>query len=108
MFWGAQWAALNSLSGGPAPPSFKGFAQTLSSSPPACGGSWSTQPGNSSGPPDSLPSFMGVLVASVVSKSGSTISGDIRRIVVVSTDSGYGPNPGHGGTGTIVAEVCHP
>jgi hypothetical protein len=106
-FWAAQWAALNSLSGGPAPSSFKGFAETLGSSPPACGGSWSTGPGNSSGPPASVPSFMGVLVASAVSKAGPTISGDIRRIVVITTNSGYGPNPGQAGTGTIIAEVCH-
>src|SRR6202040_2593590 len=26
-FWGAQWAKVNSLSGGPAPASFKGFAE---------------------------------------------------------------------------------
>jgi hypothetical protein len=106
-FWGAQWATLNALSAGPAPPSFKGFAETLSTTPPACGGTWTTGPGNSSGPPDSLPSFMGVLVASEVSKSGATISGDIVRIVVVQTDFGYAPNPGHAGTGTVVAEVCH-
>jgi hypothetical protein len=50
---------------------------------------------------------MGVVVASAISKVGSTISGDIRRIVVVSTDPGYAPNPGHAGTGTVLAEVCH-
>jgi hypothetical protein len=50
---------------------------------------------------------MGVLVASEVSKSGATISGDIVRIVVAQTDFGYAPNPGHAGTGTVVAEVCH-
>jgi hypothetical protein len=106
-FWSAEWASLNTLSGGLAPPSFKGFAATLTSSPPTCGGSWSTRPGNSSGPPGDVPSFMGVLVSSGVSKTGPTISGDIQRIVVVKTDSGYGPNPGHAGTGNVVAEVCH-
>jgi hypothetical protein len=106
-YWGAQWSSSNTLSGGTGPPSFKGFADTLSATPPTCGATWSTGPGNSSGPPDSVPSFMGVLVASKVTKSGPTISGDIRRIVVVQTDSGYGPNPGHAGTGTVVAEVCH-
>jgi hypothetical protein len=50
---------------------------------------------------------MGVLVASGVSKSGATIAGDVARIVVVQTNSGYAPNPGHAGTGTVVAEVCH-
>jgi hypothetical protein len=106
-FWGAQWSALNVLSGGPAPPSFKGLAESLSSTPPTCGGTWTAGPGNSSHPPDSVPSFMAVLVASSVGKSGSTISGDIDRIVVVRTDPGYAPNPGHAGTGTVIAEVCH-
>jgi hypothetical protein len=38
---------------------------------------------------------------------GPTISGDDKSIVVVKTDPGYAPNPGHPGTGTIVAEFCH-
>lgn len=49
---------------------------------------------------------MGALVATSVTKQGSTISGDTVRVVVVKTDRGYGPNPGHGGTGTVVAAVC--
>jgi len=51
---------------------------------------------------------MGVLASTKVTKSGSTISGDAKRIVVVKTDPGYSPNPGHAGTGTVVAEFCHP
>ena len=39
-------------------------------------------------------------------KSGSTISGDVRRIVVVKTNPGYAPNPGHEGTGKIIAVDC--
>jgi hypothetical protein len=105
-FWGAHWSAVNVLSGGPAPASFKGFADSLSSTPPTCGGTWTARPGNSSDPPGSVPSFMAVIVASSVDKSGSTISGDIDRIVVVETDPGYGPNPGHAGTGTVIAEAC--
>ena len=46
------------------------------------------------------------LVASSVTQSGSTISGNWGSIVVVQTDPGYGPNPGHAGTGTIVATFC--
>lgn len=105
-FWAAQWAKLNVLSGGEAPSSFKGFAASLSTTPPTCGGTWTTRPGNSSDPPDEVPSFMAVLVASSIQKSGSTISGDIKRIVVVRTNPGYAPNPGHPGTGTVIAEVC--
>jgi hypothetical protein len=41
-----------------------------------------------------------------VTKSGSTINGTWAKIVVVKTDPGYQPNPGHPGTGTIVATFC--
>jgi hypothetical protein len=106
-FWGAQWWKLNSPSGGTAPASFKGFANTPST-PPACGTGWSTGPGNSSGPPPApLPEYIAVIVASHVAQSGSQISGDTLEVVVVKTDPGYAPNPGHAGTGTVVAVVCH-
>lgn len=105
-FWGAQWASLNTLSGGSAPSSFKGFANQTSSNPAACGGTWTTRPGNSPGPPSSIPSYMAVIVASSASKSGSTISGNTTRVVVVRTNPGYDANPGHAGTGTVVAVVC--
>jgi hypothetical protein len=49
---------------------------------------------------------MGVLVASSVTKTGSEIHGTWAKIVVVRTDTGYGPSPGHPGTGTIVASFC--
>jgi len=104
-FWGAQWAKRNTLSGGAAPAAFKGFEDT----PPtaACGTTWSTDPGNSTPPPAGpLPSFMAVIVSSSISKSGSTISGNTVHIVVVRTNPGYQANPGHAGTGTVVAQVC--
>ena len=105
-FWGAEWSSLNTLSVGVVEPSFKGFAATPSSGPPACGGTWLTAPGNSSSPVATVPTYMGVAVASVVAKSGSRVSGNIVQIVVVKTDPGYAPNPGHPGTGTIVATYC--
>ncbi len=104
-FWGAQWWKLNSLSGGSAPASFKGFAKNPST--PSCGTSWSTDPGNSAPPPAGpLPAFMGVIVSSQISQSGSAISGDTAHIVVVQTNVGYAPNPGHAGTGVVIAQFC--
>lgn len=102
-FWGPQWASLNSLSGGIAPNAFKGFAGT---GPQSCGGSWRTEPGNSSNPPATVPSFMAVIAASSVTQSGSVITGDVSKIVIVSTNPGYGPAPGRAGTGTVVAVLC--
>ena len=105
-FWGAQWWMANSLSGGLAPAAFKGFASTPETSP-ACGTNWSTGPGNSSGPPPGpLPELIEVTVASHITMSGPTISGDTQEVVVVNTNPGYAPDPGHAGTGTVVEVVC--
>jgi hypothetical protein len=105
-FWGAQWSKLNSLSGGPAPAAFKGFANNPITNP-ACGQSWSTDPGNSSDPPPPpLPAFVLVRVASSISKSGSTITGNTPHVVVVEVDAGYDDNPGHPGTGTVAGVLC--
>jgi hypothetical protein len=102
-FWGADWSAANTLSGGPAPASFKGFASSTGE-PPMNGNNWTCRAGNASSPPSGpLPTYMGVLVTDSVSKSGSTIHGDTVHIVVVKVDPGYSTNPGHPGTGTVVA-----
>jgi len=102
-FWGAQWAKVNSLSGGPAPAAFKGFADTA---PQSCGGSWTSDPANSSNPPDTVPPFMAVIASISINNSAPTISGDVPKIVIVKTNPGYGPSPGQTGTGTVVAKLC--
>jgi len=104
-FWGAQWWKLNSLSGGTAPAAFKGFEDTPAAV--RCGVNWSADPGNSTPPPTGpLPPYMAVIVSSSVGKAGPRISGDTVHMVVVKTDPGYAPNPGHAGTGTVVAQIC--
>lgn len=105
-FWGPRWANANSLSGGAAPSNFKGYANEPTPNPPSCGGTWKSLPGNSSGPPATVPQYIIVLVASKITKSGSVISGNIPEMVVVRTDPGYDANPGHDGTGTVVSIVC--
>ncbi|HEX9095549.1 MAG TPA: hypothetical protein VF990_05540, partial [Candidatus Dormibacteraeota bacterium] len=55
-----------------------------------------------------LPALMAVIVTSSSQQSGSKISGDIVEIVIVKTDPGYEPNPGHAGTGTVLAALCGP
>jgi len=105
-FWGAKWWKLNSPTGGTAPAAFKGFANTLVS-PSACGGAWTTDPGNSSDPPEGpLAPFIDVLVTGTVTKNGRLISGDTTAVVAVATEPGYAPDPGHAGTGTVVSVVC--
>jgi hypothetical protein len=53
-----------------------------------------------------VPAYLAVAVSSTVSQSGDTITGDVKKIVIVRTDPGYGPSPGHSGTGTIVGVLC--
>ena len=105
VFWGAQWSKANALSGGAAPASFKGYASAPAA--PACGVAWSAATGSSAPPPAGpLPSYMAVIVASSATQSGSTISGATAHVVVVRTVAGYDANPGHAGTGAVVATIC--
>ena len=111
-WWGSQWAKENTFSGGIAPSAMKGFAPgapvPTTTPPAACGGPWSTTGGNSPPPPESgIPSFMGVFTTNSAVKSGPSISGNTVSIVVVQVNPGYAPNPGHQGTGTVIATFCH-
>lgn len=103
-FWGSQWAQNNPMSGGPGPSAFKGFGN--STGLPACGGTWASQPGNSSDPPATIPERMAVIVSSSVAKNGSVISGDVMEIIVVRTFPGYGPDPEYHGNGQVEAVLC--
>ena len=105
-FWSSDWSTRNTLSGGAAPASFKGYAATLSVKPPVCGSTWTSRAGNSANPPASVPAYMAVLVSSAIVKSGPQISGDAPSIVIVKTGPGYAPNPGHPGVGTVEATLC--
>ena len=103
-FWGSQWSQNNPMSGGSAPKGFKGFEDGTAL--PACGSTWISRPGNSSNPPATIPTNMAVIVSSAITKSGSTISGNVKKIVVVRTNPGYGPAPGKAGTGKVIAILC--
>jgi hypothetical protein len=106
MFWGGNWAKSNKLSGGPAPSAFKGFAENTTPDPAFCGGSWTSGVGGSSVPPATLPSTIRVIVASSITRSGSTISGNIPQMAVINVDPGYQPDPDHPGTGTVISVDC--
>ena len=105
-FWGAQWWKNNHLSGGRAPASLKALSivQTQIRRPVEARGT--SDPGNSGHPPATVPANMTVIVSSLVTKSGPVESGDIVKMVTIHTDPGYGPNPGHEGTGTVTAVIC--
>ncbi len=103
-FWGSQWSKNNPMSGGAGPTAFKGFED--GNALPMCGSTWTSQPGNSSNPPQALPQYMTVIVSSSVQMNGSAITGNVKRIIVVQTNPGYGPSPGHWGSGQVVAILC--
>ncbi|MDP9259013.1 MAG: hypothetical protein M3Q31_21040 [Actinomycetota bacterium] len=110
-WWDSSWSKLVDLSSGDGPTGFKGFADTVVSLPttsPAnsCGNHWTSTAGNSPPPTTEVPTYMGVLVTSSITKSGTIVSGNFAEIVVVITDPGYAPAPGHSGTGRIVATFC--
>jgi hypothetical protein len=46
-----------------------------------------------------------VIVTSSVSKSGSAISGNTVGLAIIQTNPGYANDPGHAGTGTVVAVI---
>jgi hypothetical protein len=101
-FWSSQWDKANHLSGGSAPSSFNGFANAVN------GAAWTSDPANSSAPPNTVPTYMGVIAARSITKSGSTILGDTALIAIVQTDPGYDGNSGHEGTGTVIAIIRQP
>ena len=49
---------------------------------------------------------MAVIASSGIAQSGDTLAGNIQKVVIVKTNPGYAPNPGHAGTGTVVAVLC--
>ena len=101
-FWGSRWSSMNSLSGGVAPSTFKGFEGNATR--PACGVSW-TAPRNAT-PPATVPSYTAVIVSSTIAVSSKSFSGNNVHVVIVKTDPGYRPKPSTPGTGTIVAVFC--
>ncbi|GHG56771.1 hypothetical protein GCM10012320_29420 [Sinomonas cellulolyticus] len=100
-WWGPQWAQNNLAT---APSAFKGFE--TSAAPPTCGSTWTTTGGASSNPPASVPTYMAVVVTDSVTQSGSTITGNVGKVVIVKTDPGYAPGVGNAGTGTVVGTIC--
>ncbi len=104
-FWGSQWWKNNTMSGfvsnGVA--SFKGYAVTSTN---VCGGTWTSLPGNSSNPPETIPADVLIIVTSKVIKNGNDISGDIKQMVTVHHDGVYQDNPGHHGGGKVINVVC--
>ena len=104
-FWGAQWWKNNIMSGfvSKGVASFKGYANKAED---FCGGRWESRPGNSSGPPATIPDEVAIIVTDTVLKDGPKISGTIKQILLVRHDGAYGPSPGHRGGGPVTKIIC--
>ena len=109
-WWSDGWSLLDTISGGPVPTSFKWFAGTVSlptTTPPAnCHVPWTTLPGNSPPPVGSIPSLHG---SARLEQRHEVRERDLRqhRLDRRGQDGQrLRPNPGHPGTGTIVATFC--
>ena len=87
------------------PGQLQGFRLGHQYGPPACGDSWTSRPGNSSNPPDAMPPFMGVVVSSTIPSRDRRSQG-CARDRCCSNEPRLSPNPGHPGTGTVVAVYC--
>jgi hypothetical protein len=83
--------------------SFKGYA---SNAQDFCGGVWESRPGNSSGPPATIPDEVAIIVTDTLLKNGPNIGGTIKQILLVKHDGKYGPAPGHRGSGPVTTILC--
>ena len=104
-FWGSQWWKNNFMSGPVSngiAGSFKGYATEGGT----CGQNWTSRVGNSPPPPATIGEYVGIIVTTTIQKNGPNITGDILQILTVKVDPGYGPNPGHWGTGNVVSVQC--
>jgi hypothetical protein len=97
-FWGAQWAKQVKAGDYQAGGEFKGWAQTVA------GATWSSKGGDSK-PPDTVASFISVIVTTHVARSGDVVAGNVARIAILRVESPetYDGNVGHPGFGTVVA-----
>jgi PKD repeat protein len=93
-FWSPSWWLVNTLSGGPAPTSFKGFVHPIANW-------WVASPGFGRAP-TTAPEWMGVIVTSAVKKDAAEITGNTVKLVVVHVDT-Y--DPALAGRGTVVADA---
>jgi hypothetical protein len=111
-FWGSQLWKKNVFTGvNNSPASMKGYIDqapiALGVNPATtCGTNWTSDPGNSSNPPASVPNYLVVVVSSKIWQTSSTENGDIKHVAVVKVSPGYGPAPGHDGFGQIVWWLC--
>ena len=95
-FFDSKWSISTPTSGGTPPADFKGFAESYS------GGTFTASNGNSSKAPQSVPSYMAVLVTGRVTESNGSITGNVERIGIVHV-SLYVATVGGSGHGSLAS-----
>ena len=93
-FWSPSRWLVNTLTGGQAPASFKGFVHPI-------GNWWTASPGFGQ-VPTTVPAWLGVVVTSAVTKDAAEIKGNKTGLVVVHVDT-Y--DPALVGRGTVVYDA---
>ena len=111
-FWGAQWA--RQITAGPyfAHNDFKGWSASTFTSPnpgyaSPTGAYYSTKPGQSTEPPETIGAYIRVIITTRTSKDGSGDRGNIAAWAILRVDNParYDADPGHAGLGTVVAII---
>ena len=71
------------------------------------GTAWTSDPGASSSPPNTVATYISVIVTTSTTKNGNVESGNVAETVVLKVDNpgGYQPSPGSPGSGILVAVV---
>ena len=105
-FWGHSWSRDNVLSGGPAPDSFKGFASAIRHQSARLRRRLDEQAGQQLETAGHAATLYGRSRFQQHYQVGFDYLSDVPEIVVVTPNPGYEPDPGHPGTGTVVAEFC--
>lgn len=98
IFWGEHWWDAVTLGESAKVKDFKGYADAVT------GLNWTTKPGNSK-PPQSIASYISVIVTANVTRSGGQITGDIVGHVILRVDSNYRDVPAQPVYGVVVALV---
>lgn len=98
-FWSPSWASRNVPSQGRKVPEFRGFASAATTVPPKVGATWRGTGAASAKPPRTLPRVIAVVVTSSVRKSGTRISGNVVRIVLIRRGTTFG-------TGKVIAVLA--
>jgi len=105
-FWGAQWWKHNSISNSVSD-GLAAFKGNVSYADSYCGGTWTATLGSNATPVLVGNQPIAVLVTGSIERIGSTLTGDIQKILVVSqSDPIFGSRSGAAASGIVTEVAC--